>query len=186
MIGLIAAGIAIAFVVVIAIRFALRGLIVQPLEDAIAHFERIAGGDLTQPVNVFSTNEIGRLFGGIKRMQDAVTTMVQAVHRGTESIDVGAREISTGNTDLSQRTEEQAASLRNRVEHGAADGHRAAERGKRAAGQPARGERIGHRDAGRRGGRAVVSTMQDIAARARSSTSSARSKASRSRPTSSR
>ncbi|MEK8054022.1 methyl-accepting chemotaxis protein [Burkholderia contaminans] len=111
MIGLIAAGIAIAFVVVIAIRFALRGLIVQPLEDAIAHFERIAGGDLTQPVNVFSTNEIGRLFGGIKRMQDAVTTMVQAVHRGTESIDVGAREISTGNTDLSQRTEEQAASL---------------------------------------------------------------------------
>ncbi|WP_027783232.1 MULTISPECIES: methyl-accepting chemotaxis protein [Burkholderia] len=111
MIALIAAGIAIAFVVVIAIRFALRGLIIKPLEDAIAHFERIAGGDLTQPVGVFSTNEIGRLFGGIKRMQDAVTTMVQAVHRGTESIDVGAREIATGNTDLSQRTEEQAASL---------------------------------------------------------------------------
>ncbi|KVF20937.1 chemotaxis protein [Burkholderia vietnamiensis] len=111
MIALIAAGIAIAFVVVIAIRFMLRGLIVKPLEDAIAHFERIAGGDLTQPVTVFSNNEIGRLFGGIKRMQDAVTAMVQAVHRGTESIDVGAREISTGNTDLSQRTEQQAASL---------------------------------------------------------------------------
>ncbi|WP_175995287.1 methyl-accepting chemotaxis protein [Burkholderia vietnamiensis] len=111
MIVLISAGIAIAFVVVIAIRFMLRGLIVKPLEDAIAHFERIAGGDLTQPVTVFSNNEIGRLFGGIKRMQDAVTGMVQAVHRGTESIDVGAREIATGNTDLSQRTEQQAASL---------------------------------------------------------------------------
>ncbi|MGU7769478.1 methyl-accepting chemotaxis protein [Burkholderia sp. MR1-5-21] len=111
MIALIAAGIALAFVVVVMIRFALRGLIVQPLEDAVAHFERIADGDLTTPVHVFSRNEIGRLFGGIKRMQEAVTTMVQAMHRGTESIDVGAREIATGNTDLSQRTEEQAASL---------------------------------------------------------------------------
>ncbi|WP_157655183.1 Tar ligand binding domain-containing protein, partial [Burkholderia ubonensis] len=111
MIALITAGIALSLVMVVAIRFALRGLIIQPLEQAVAHFERIAAGDLTEPVQVRSTNEIGRLFGGIRRMQDAVTAMVQSVHRGAESIDVGAREIATGNTDLSQRTEEQAASL---------------------------------------------------------------------------
>ncbi|AOJ36606.1 chemotaxis protein [Burkholderia lata] len=165
MIGLIAAGTAIAFVVVIAIRFALRGLIVQPLEDAIAHFERIAGGDLTQPVNVFSTNEIGRLFGGIKRMQDAVTTMVQAVHRGTESIDVGAREISTGNTDLSQRTEEQAASLQetaSSMEQLTGTVRQNAENARQAS-QLA----VNASDIATQGGEVVgqvVSTMQDIAA----------------------
>ncbi|RQR26955.1 HAMP domain-containing protein [Burkholderia sp. Bp9143] len=165
MIGLIAAGIAIAFVVVIAIRFALRGLIVKPLEDAIAHFERIAGGDLTQPVNVFSTNEIGRLFGGIKRMQDAVTTMVQAVHRGTESIDVGAREISTGNTDLSQRTEEQAASLQetaSSMEQLTGTVRQNAENARQAS-QLA----VNASDIATQGGDVVgqvVSTMQDIAA----------------------
>ena len=165
MIGLIAAGIAIAVVVMIAIRFALRGLIVKPLEDAIAHFERIAGGDLTQPVNVFSTNEIGRLFGGIKRMQDAVTTMVQAVHRGTESIDVGAHEISTGNTDLSQRTEEQAASLQetaSSMEQLTGTVRQNAENARQAS-QLA----VNASDIATQGGEVVgqvVSTMQDIAA----------------------
>ncbi|WP_175720986.1 methyl-accepting chemotaxis protein [Burkholderia anthina] len=165
MIGLIAAGIALAFIVVIAIRFALRGLIVKPLEDAIAHFERIAGGDLTQPVNVFSKNEIGRLFGGIKRMQDAVTTMVQAVHRGTESIDVGAREISTGNTDLSQRTEEQAASLQetaSSMEQLTGTVRQNAENARQAS-QLA----VNASDIATQGGEVVgqvVSTMQDIAA----------------------
>ncbi|KVD42277.1 chemotaxis protein [Burkholderia sp. ABCPW 11] len=165
MIALIAAGIAIAFVVVIAIRFALRGLIVKPLEDAIAHFERIAGGDLTQPVSVFSTNEIGRLFGGIKRMQDAVTTMVQAVHRGAESIDVGAREIATGNTDLSQRTEEQAASLQetaSSMEQLTGTVRQNAENARQAS-QLA----VNASDIATQGGEVVgqvVSTMQDIAA----------------------
>jgi methyl-accepting chemotaxis protein/methyl-accepting chemotaxis protein-1 (serine sensor receptor) len=100
-----------AIVLVVFIRFALRGLIVQPINDAIAHFERIADGDLTRTVNAHGKNEIGRLYAGMARMQQAMTAMVTAVHSGTESIDLGAREISVGNTDLSQRTEQQAASL---------------------------------------------------------------------------
>ena len=101
----------IALLLVVGIRLALRGLIVQPLNDATACFERIASGDLSEQINVFSRNEIGRLFAGIKRMQESMATMVTAVHSSTESIDTGAREIAMGNTDLSQRTEQQAASL---------------------------------------------------------------------------
>ncbi|MFB9122998.1 HAMP domain-containing protein [Paraburkholderia dipogonis] len=108
---LIIAVTALALLLVVGIRFALRGLIVQPLADATACFERIAAGDLSETINVFSRNEIGRLFAGIKRMQDSMSTMVKAVHSSTESIDTGAREIAMGNTDLSQRTEQQAASL---------------------------------------------------------------------------
>ncbi|MFP3567251.1 methyl-accepting chemotaxis protein [Paraburkholderia sp. SIMBA_030] len=100
-----------ALLLVVGIRFALRGLIVQPLADATACFERIAAGDLSETIEVFSRNEIGGLFGGIKRMQESMSTMVKAVHSSAESIDTGAREIAMGNTDLSQRTEQQAASL---------------------------------------------------------------------------
>jgi methyl-accepting chemotaxis protein-1 (serine sensor receptor) len=84
---------------------------VQPINDAVDHFERIAKGDLTKSAHTDRTNEIGRLFVGIERMRMNLTAMVGSVHHGAESIDVGAREIASGNTDLSQRTEEQAASL---------------------------------------------------------------------------
>jgi methyl-accepting chemotaxis protein len=94
-----------------ATRVALRGLIVQPINDAVDHFERISRGDLTKSAHTDKTNEIGRLFAGIERMRTNLTQMVGSVHRGAESIDTGAREIASGNTDLSQRTEEQAASL---------------------------------------------------------------------------
>jgi methyl-accepting chemotaxis protein len=108
---------AIAVVLVLAVltlfatRVALGGLIVQPINAAVDHFERISQGDLTTSVHTDKTNEIGRLFAGIERMRVNLTQMVGSVHRGAESIDTGAREIASGNTDLSQRTEEQAASL---------------------------------------------------------------------------
>jgi methyl-accepting chemotaxis protein len=107
----IVAVVAFALLLVVGLRFALRGLIVQPLADATACFERIAAGDLSETIEVYSGNEIGHLFGGIKRMQESLAAMLRAVHSSTESIDTGAREISMGNTDLSQRTEQQAASL---------------------------------------------------------------------------
>ncbi|KVE35130.1 methyl-accepting chemotaxis protein [Burkholderia sp. TSV86] len=108
---LIAAGIALAFAIVIGTRFALRGLIVEPLAVAAAQFERIATGDLAPVERAHGTNEIGRLFEGIGRMRAAVSQMVAAVHRGVAAIDAGAHEIASGNADLSQRTESQAASL---------------------------------------------------------------------------
>ena len=45
---LIIAVTALALLLVVGIRFALRGLIVQPLADATACFERIAAGDLSE------------------------------------------------------------------------------------------------------------------------------------------
>jgi methyl-accepting chemotaxis protein I, serine sensor receptor len=111
LIGVICAVLVLAVLTLLGARIAMRGLIVQPINDAVDHFERIARGDLTQSVHTDQTNEIGRLFTGIERMRVNLTAMVGAVYRGSESIDVGAHEIASGNTDLSQRTEEQAASL---------------------------------------------------------------------------
>uniref|UniRef100_UPI001980ABD1 methyl-accepting chemotaxis protein n=1 Tax=Burkholderia sp. Ac-20379 TaxID=2703900 RepID=UPI001980ABD1 len=111
MLTCIAVGIGLSVLMIVLVRFMLRGLIVGPLEDAIGKFERIAAGDLSERVQQQGNNEIGRLFGGIGHMQEAMTSMVKSVHRGAESIDVGAHEIASGNVDLSQRTEQQAASL---------------------------------------------------------------------------
>jgi methyl-accepting chemotaxis protein I, serine sensor receptor len=107
---IIAVGV-LALVLVVVVRVALRSLIVKPLDDALEHFERIAAGDLTRTVDATSRNEIGRLFAGIRKMQESITSIVKSVTSGAESIDVGAHEIAIGNTDLSQRTEEQATSL---------------------------------------------------------------------------
>ncbi|MCX4144022.1 MULTISPECIES: methyl-accepting chemotaxis protein [Paraburkholderia] len=90
---------------------ALRKCVVAPLEEAGRHFDRIAQGRLDQPIASRGTNEIGRLFSGLAKMQASVARTVQTVRESADSIHLGADEIATGNADLSARTENQAASL---------------------------------------------------------------------------
>ena len=90
---------------------ALRKGVVAPLEEAGRHFDRIAQGRLDQPIASRGTNEIGRLFSGLAKMQASVARTVQTVRESADSIHLGADEIATGNADLSARTENQAASL---------------------------------------------------------------------------
>ncbi|MPW18602.1 HAMP domain-containing protein [Paraburkholderia sp. CNPSo 3157] len=162
--ALIIGVVVLAVVLVIGIRFALRGMIVQPLNDAIACFERISKGDLTQQVNTSGTNEIGRLFRAVGQMQQSLSAMLKSMHASVESIDTGAREISMGNTDLSQRTEQQAASLQetaSSMEQLTGTVRQNAENARQAS-QLA----VNASDIATRGGEVVsqvVSTMQDIA-----------------------
>jgi methyl-accepting chemotaxis protein I, serine sensor receptor len=92
-------------------RFALTASIVRPIDAAIHHFERIAAGDLTSPVDRSRTNEMGRLMAALARMQAALVVAVSQVRHGTAAITHGVREIASGNADLSTRTEQQAATL---------------------------------------------------------------------------
>ncbi|CAB3797710.1 Methyl-accepting chemotaxis protein I [Paraburkholderia ultramafica] len=94
-----------------AVYAALRRGVVAPLEEAGRHFDRIAQGRLDRPIAARGTNEIGRLFSGLAKMQASVARTVQSVRESADSIHLGADEIATGNADLSARTENQAASL---------------------------------------------------------------------------
>lgn len=89
----------------------LQRVVLRPLVHAGGHFDRIASGDLTEPVEVWSRNEIGVLFEALRRMQDGLIRTVSSVRRGVNEIRLGSNEIYMGNTDLSSRTEQQAASL---------------------------------------------------------------------------
>jgi methyl-accepting chemotaxis protein-1 (serine sensor receptor) len=92
-------------------RVALVRAIVHPVDAAIVQFQRIANGDLTGRILATGDNEMGKLAAALKKMQESLIVTVSAVRRGTESIDTGVSEIASGNINLSQRTEEQAASL---------------------------------------------------------------------------
>ncbi|QHE94571.1 HAMP domain-containing protein [Pandoraea fibrosis] len=104
-------GLVVGLLVGIVTQITLTRAIVGPIDDAIKHFEKIAGGDLTQRIDVWNDTETGRLFKGVKHMQESLVRTVAEVRSGTESITSAAQQIAAGNTDLSARTEQQAASL---------------------------------------------------------------------------
>ena len=89
----------------------IRRNVLAPLDEAGALLETVAQGDLTTRIEVRSTNEIGRLMGAARTMQEGLARMVTQVRQGVEEIHTGSREIALGNGDLSGRTEQQAASL---------------------------------------------------------------------------
>src|SRR5690606_22947896 len=111
--AVIAIGLAVVagVILMIIMRLVFGRVVVKPLRDAGAHFDRIAAGDLTQRIAIRSRNEIGVLYEAMRRMQEGLTRTVSTVRQGVQEITLGSREIFMGNTDLSSRTEQQAASL---------------------------------------------------------------------------
>ncbi|ABE36510.1 methyl-accepting chemotaxis (MCP) signaling domain protein [Paraburkholderia xenovorans LB400] len=85
--------------------------IVNPVDQAIRHFESIAAGDLTIDVRVRSRDELGRLLTALMQMREGLSNTVSRVRGSTDAIALGANEIAAGNADLSSRTSQQAAAL---------------------------------------------------------------------------
>lgn len=72
--------------------------------------KNIAEGDLTVVVPLKEGDQ-SSLMASLHGMKEQLSTIVRGIQTSGESISVAAGQIATGNTDLSQRTEEQAASL---------------------------------------------------------------------------
>lgn len=89
----------------------LVAMMVKPLERIRQQFQRIAQGDLSQPIEALGRNCVGRLVPLLRAMQDSLREAVSTIRAGSDNIWRGATEISTGNNDLSSRTEEQAVAL---------------------------------------------------------------------------
>jgi methyl-accepting chemotaxis protein-1 (serine sensor receptor) len=91
--------------------FFLVRAITGPLREMLGHFDAIAGGDLSGRIEQQSSNEMGRLMGGLAKMQSSLVETVLHVQQGTATIGDATDQIAAGNLDLSSRTEEQASSL---------------------------------------------------------------------------
>src|SRR5262249_46340308 len=105
-------GVAFALVAAALAWRALQRAIGGPLQDALAHFKAFEGGDRRMGVEVRTQEERGQLMSGLQTMQTRVAEMMGGVGRSAGAIDPAAEEIAAGNRDLSKRTEEQAASLK--------------------------------------------------------------------------
>src|SRR5690606_26988329 len=68
-------------------------------------------GDLTQRILVLTNNEVGAVFAALRRMQESLARTVSTVRKGIDEINGDSGEIAAGNTNLSDRTGEQAAAL---------------------------------------------------------------------------
>jgi methyl-accepting chemotaxis protein len=107
---LIALGV-LAVVLGAALAWQLSRSITRPLREAVTIARTVASGDLTQRIDVRSTDETGQLMMALKEMNGSLLNIVDQVRHGTETIAAASTQIATGNLDLSTRTEEQASSL---------------------------------------------------------------------------
>ncbi|WP_410836656.1 methyl-accepting chemotaxis protein [Paraburkholderia sp. SIMBA_030] len=76
-----------------------------------ADVQELYSNQLASSEAVRTRDEMGQLMAGLQAMQRKLVQTISVVRDGSRSIDIAAQEISAGNLDLSQRTEEQAASL---------------------------------------------------------------------------
>ncbi|WP_343725650.1 methyl-accepting chemotaxis protein [Herbaspirillum huttiense] len=83
----------------------------RPLKHAVGVAQRIAQGDLRSEIHVAGKDETAELLHALKEMNINLSAMVTEVRTGTDAMTVAAREIASGNLDLSSRTEQQASSL---------------------------------------------------------------------------
>ncbi|MER1941678.1 methyl-accepting chemotaxis protein [Castellaniella sp. FW104-16D08] len=136
-------------------------VVLRPLHLAGQHFDRIAAGDLTAPIDVPSRNEIGVLYLAMQRMQEGLARMVAQVRSGVGEIRIGSQEIFAGNTDLSSRTEQQAASL----QETAASMEQLASTVRQNADNAAQADQLAKSaaDVAQRGGEAVSSVAETMA-----------------------
>ena len=85
--------------------------ITAPLLEAVRLAGQVAEGDLTSQVMARSGDETGRLVAALATMNQSLTGIVLNVRGGAEAIATASGELLAGNTNLLQRTEEQATAL---------------------------------------------------------------------------
>jgi methyl-accepting chemotaxis protein len=78
---------------------------------AVTVAQTVAAGDLTSHIDVYSTDETGKLMQALKDMNEHLAMTVGRVRNGAEAIATASAQIASGSLDLSDRTEQQASSL---------------------------------------------------------------------------
>ncbi len=105
------AGAIVLLLIAAVLYWTIRRMINQPLQQTIAIAARLGAGDLTVNSRTTREDDIGQLLRGIDSVGGGLASVVGDVRRSSEAINVAAREIASGNADLSARTESQAGSL---------------------------------------------------------------------------
>ena len=89
----------------------LRASVKGPIEGTIQSIIRLGGGDLETKISSPGRDEVSWMNAELNGMRKKLNKMVGEVRSSSESVLMAATEIAQGNSDLSGRTESQAAAL---------------------------------------------------------------------------
>ncbi|WP_342323907.1 methyl-accepting chemotaxis protein [Kosakonia sp. BYX6] len=92
-------------------RIWLKRTIFNRLDQAIAAFQSISGGNLSTKIEAGAQNEIGKMLVEVEGMRQSLTDTVFGIRSGVKHIYINAQDIASSNNDLSSRTEQQASAL---------------------------------------------------------------------------
>ncbi|MCT9071370.1 methyl-accepting chemotaxis protein [Cupriavidus gilardii] len=90
---------------------ALMAMVHRPMREMLDFALRLGAGDLATRYEFSSNDEIGALAKAMQTMQRSLLSVVHEIQEGMSAIATATRQVAAGNNDLSQRTEQQAASL---------------------------------------------------------------------------
>jgi methyl-accepting chemotaxis protein len=106
------AAVAIGIALSVFVAIACMRSITRPIEEATSLASRIAGGDLIEHRESTQFNdEAGRLIQALVQMRHQLRTLVGEVQTSADSIRLASEEVASGNSDLSQRTDQAAGNL---------------------------------------------------------------------------
>jgi methyl-accepting chemotaxis protein len=109
--GLFAAAVALAIVIVVPTTMMNARSIIAPMRHAGEVARDIAAGDLTKPIHTDGQDEAAELLRGLLGMQESLRRMVGEVRSSTDNMGTSSSEIASGSLDLAQRTEHAASNL---------------------------------------------------------------------------
>ena len=109
--GKVALGVLAVLLLIGGIAWYISDSIVGGVQRAVAVLNAMAQGNLTTPIHVRGSDEIGQLLHSLASMQQQFTAVVAKVRQGSENVASASEQIAQGNHDLSARTESQASAL---------------------------------------------------------------------------
>ena len=89
----------------------LQRILIKPLSQMSGSISRIAGGDLTQPVEVTGNNELSTCANHLQRMQGSFTRTIGSIRASADTMYRSVQALTQGSSELAERTERQATSL---------------------------------------------------------------------------
>lgn len=100
-----------ALLFTLAIGYFMVRSMVSSASQAVSAAQRLGEGNLSQSISSDATDEIGQFLNSLSDTQDRLVKVIGDIQTASSEVDNGAREISEGNHDLSERTQLQAQNL---------------------------------------------------------------------------
>lgn len=106
---LIGAGLALSALAASVVVTVVRREVTAPLRRAINGLHLLSSGELQSVVKAQSHGDLAALTYALRLTQESLVSMIEEIRAGIASMTVSTTQLSAGNSDLSRRTESQAA-----------------------------------------------------------------------------